>query len=517
MAHYKYDRLSAQDNDFLSWETPNMPMHAGATQIFAAGDLATPEGGVDFATIKRGIEGILHKIPRYRQKLAWIPGTQRAVWVDDAQFNPAYHIRHTALPRPGTDEQLKQLAARIMERPMDRARPLWEIWVVEGLQGGRFATIGKTHHCVVDGMAGVDIAQNLYAMSPEYRIEEPRRYLPRPHPTDAELLQDERWRWATLPARTAFDLARFWQRTDNVPGEILGRVRGLGQLAWNKIVPASDTPLNGPVGPHRLVDWDRYALADFKALRHALKCSVNDVVLAIVTGAVREFLLQRQVHPEQLEFRVAAPVNVRGKEQAGRGGNRVSSWIVALPIGEADPAKQVAAIRHATQGMKESRQADAIELVEALHEWLPIDIQALSRGTQNMFVTNVPGPQFPLYLLGAELLDIYLQAPLIDNLGLVIGVISYNGGVCWGFNADYDRVPDLAEFVRMTRRAVERLADAAGVRLGGGVAVDVGTVPAPDAAAPLSPSPTRGGRRPGARTAGHNGNGRRPGAPGSQH
>jgi hypothetical protein len=244
---------------------------------------------------------------------------------------------------------------------------------------------------------------------------------------------------------------------------------------------------------------------------------VNDVVLAVVTGAVREFLLERQVHPDALEFRVAAPVNVRGKEQASRGGNRVSSWIVSLPIGEADPARQVAAIRHATEGMKAARQADAIELVEAVHEWLPIDIQALSRGTQNMFVTNVPGPQFPLYLLGAELLDIYVQAPLIDNLGLVVGVISYNGGVCWGFNADYDRVPDLAEFVRMTRRSVERLADTAGVRLGGGAAVDVGTAPAPEPAAPLSPSPTRAGRRPGARAAGHNGNGRRPGAPGSQH
>ncbi len=513
MAHYKYDRLSAQDNDFLSWETPNLPMHGGATQIFATGDLATSEGGIDFATIKRGIEGILHKIPRYRQKLAWIPGTQRAVWVDDAQFNLAYHIRHTALPRPGTDQQLKQLAARIMERPLDRARPLWEIWVVEGLQGDRFATIGKTHHCVIDGMAGVDIAQNLYAITPAYRVEDPPRYLPRPHPTDAELVQDDRWRWATLPVRTAVDLARFWQRTDNVSGEVLGRVRALGQLAWNKIVPASDTPLNGPVGPHRLVDWDRYPLADFKALRHALKCSVNDVVLAVVTGAVREFLLQRQVHPEQLEFRVAAPVNVRGSEHASRGGNRVSSWIVSLPIGEPDPAKQVAAIRHATQAMKDSRQADAIDLVVAVHEWLPIDIQALSRGTQNMFVTNVPGPQFPLYLLGAELLDIYLQAPLIDNLGLVAGVISYNGGVCWGFNADYDRVPDLSEFVRMTRRSVERLADSAGVRLGGGAAVEVGSVPTPE---PV-PSPVRGARRTRVRADGHNGNGRQVGTPGSEH
>jgi WS/DGAT/MGAT family acyltransferase len=464
MSHYKYERLSAQDNDFLRWESENLPMHGGGIVVFDAGALAKPDGGIDFATIKRGIESALHKVPRYRQKLAWIPGTDRAVWMDDATFNIDYHIRHTALPRPGTEAQLKQLGARIAERRLDRLRPLWELWVVEGLEGGRFATIWKTHHCVMDGMGGMDLLPTLLSASPEYTISEPHRFIPRPAPSDEELLRDERARLAALPLRALGGIANLLRDPQGSAEELGEGLLALGKMARFKAVPSSDTPLNGPVGPHRVLEWLTTSLSDVREIRKALECSVNDVVLAIVTGALREFLIQRQVRPDGLEFRVAAPVNVRREDEERKHGNRVSSWIVPLPIGLDDPLERVVRIRQTTRELKESHQAAAVEMVEALNEWIPIDLQAMSRGTQNAYVTNLTGPQAPLYLFGAELLEPYLFTPLLENLGLAIGVLSYNGRFCWGLTADYDRLPDVAELAALLRSSFEDLADAAGLR-----------------------------------------------------
>lgn len=472
MAAYKFDRLGAQDNDFLLWEKPNLPMHAGATQIFDAGPLATAEGGIDFATILRGIDSILHHIPRYRQKIAWVPGERQAVWVDDQHFNLQYHMRHTSLPRPGSPPQLKRLAARIMERPLDRARPLWEIWVVEGLADGRFASIGKTHHCMVDGAGGVDLATSLMSLSSEVHLVEPPRFVPRSEPTRAELLREEGARLLGLPFRAARGLRDFLSESDAPGAEVTTRLRALGEMARWKLRPASETPLNGPVGPHRVFDWLSIPLDDVKAVRKAAGCSVNDVVLTTVTGAVRDFLTRRGSQPEDLDFRIATPVNVR-RDGDHQPGNRVSTWILRLPIGKEHPRAQLAEVHRTTTELKESRQAAAVELVEAIHEWIPFDIQSLSSGTQNMFVTNVPGPQFPLYMLGAELQEIYVHPPLIENLGLVVGVMSYMGRMCWGLVADYDRVPDVADFAALVPRAFERLAAAWGVRVSGAVPLEV--------------------------------------------
>jgi diacylglycerol O-acyltransferase len=460
---YRYERLSAQDNGFLRWEKPNLPMHGGATQIFRAGPLATPEGGIDFETLKRGLESILHLIPRYRQKLAWLPAEKHAVWVDDPHFSLDYHMRHTALPRPGSDAQLKQLAARIMERPVDLGRPPWEIWVVEGLRDGRFAAIAKMHHCMVDGVGGVDLASRLMSTTPaeEIHIESPPRFVPRALPSRVELLRDEGSRLLGLPLRAARGLLDFVRGSDDPVGEVAGRLRAIAEMARYKLEPVSETPLNGPVGPHRIFDWLQVPLDEIKAVRKQLGCSVNDVVLGIVTGAVREFLIRRQSPPDGLVFRVATPVSVRREEDTGRMGNRVSTWVLELPLAEPDPRRQIALIHEKTRELKASQQASVVELLEAVHEWIPIDVQALSTGTQNMFVTNVPGPQVPFYMLGAELLEIYVHPPLIENLGLVVGVMSYNGRVCWGLVADYDRVPDVADFAALLRRSFERIVAAA--------------------------------------------------------
>jgi WS/DGAT/MGAT family acyltransferase len=461
LEHYNYERLSAQDNDFLLWETPALPMHGSGLQIFEAGPLATRDGGVDFDAIQRLYASVLHHVPRYRQRLMWVPGEARAVWVDDPHFRLDYHLRHIALPRPGSDTQLKRLAADIMERPLDRGRPLWETWLIEGLEADRFALISKTHHCMIDGASGMALMQTMFSASPEAEIREAPRYVPRPAPSALELQRDAWRRRLGLPGRLLSGARRLWNENDEFRRELGGQARALAQMARFKLQPASETPLNGPIGPHRIFDWLELPLDAVRAVRRARGCSLNDVVLAIVTGAVREFLSGRQLRPERLDFRVSAPVNVRRDGDPGRLGNSVSSWIVQLPLGEADPLVQLREIHATTRALKESNQAGGVELINRLHEFVPFDIQGMSRGSQNLLVTNVPGPQFPLYLLGAQMLSLFAQPPLIDNVGLAISVLSYNGKLGFGFTGDLDRVPDLADFVRDLSQSFERLREAA--------------------------------------------------------
>ncbi len=465
MPHYSYDRLSGQDNNFLLWETPALPMQVGGTQIFDAGPLQNEDGGIRFDEIKQLTESVLHRIPRYRQKLQWVPGESQAVWVDDPQFNIDYHFRHTSLPRPGTEAQLKRLTARVMEHGLDRSRPLWETWVVEGLEGNRFALINKIHHCVLDGAGGVDISQILLSTAPEREIREAPNFMPRPHPTGRELRMNEWKRRLAAPLEAAGNLNRFIRDTKDLGSEMGRQLRSIGTMAGWKAVPASETPLNGEVGPHRAIEWRTIPLAQMKAVKNALDCTINDVVLAAVTGAVRLLMQRRQVRAADLDFRVSSPVNVRREADEGELGNHVSSWILRLPIGEAEPLEQLNIIRANTLELKRGNQASAVNMINSIIDWLPIDVQAASRGTMNMIVSNVPGPPFPLYMLGSEMLSITPLPPLIDNVGLVVGVLSYNGKVCWGFNADYDRIPDLDDFASSVVASFERLAAAAGVSL----------------------------------------------------
>jgi WS/DGAT/MGAT family acyltransferase len=464
MPHYTYERLSYEDNGFLVMETPTNPMHVTGIQIFRAGPLATNEGGIDMDSIRGLTESVLHRIPRYRQKLAWIPGENHAVWVDDPHFRLDYHMRHTSLPRPGTEGQLRRLAARIMEQPLDRSRPLWETWVVEGLEGERFAMISKIHHCMIDGAAGVDISQILQSPSPEREIGVAPRFIPRPHPSPDDLRSATRQRLATLPFRWMRNLVAFAREHDKPLAELSARVRATRDLLGWQLVRPSETPINGRVGPHRIVDWLTIPLQDVKAVRRALDCKVNDIVLTLVTNAIRDFMIRRQVRPEDLDFRVSAPVNVRRDEDSGRLGNRVSTWVVPLPLGEPDPLAQLAAIRETTLALKDSQQALGTEVVMSILDGLAIHPPAsMASRSINTIVTNVPGPPFPLYLLGAEMLECYPQVPLLENMGMTLGVLSYNGRMCFGFIADYDRVPDLADFSSLMQRSFDRLAAAAGI------------------------------------------------------
>jgi WS/DGAT/MGAT family acyltransferase len=466
MATPGYQRLSAQDNSFLIFDSPHAFTHGAGTAIFAAGPLLRADGGIDVEPIRRRIESKLHEIPRFRQKLRWIPLEDHPVWVDDASFSLDYHLRHTRLPFPGNEAQLKQLSARLLANRLDRSRPLWEFWVIEGLEGERFALFQKMHHCMIDGASGVDLMQLLLSPARDEPTLPAPHYVPRPEPSDARLLWDAGQRWASLPgrlARQARELARSPAARHEV-GEgaraVLGMLRSLRGSA-------SATPLNRRIGPHRRVDWLCMPLDEVKAVRRALGGTVNDLVLATVAGAVRAFMQLRSVDPATLAFRVAAPVSVRAENEHGTFGNRVSQWIVDLPVREADPLVRLARICAQTEELKSSRQAVAADVLFGAAEWL--GSRLLSQAARlsldslpfNLMVTNIPGPQIPFYLCGAEMLQAYGYVPLVETTALGIALMSTNGRLAWGFNADYALVPDLAAFTAAIDRSFRELQDAA--------------------------------------------------------
>ncbi|MAG30233.1 MAG: wax ester/triacylglycerol synthase family O-acyltransferase, partial [Deltaproteobacteria bacterium] len=378
MAKSNYELLSFQDNGFLQAETSNLHMHVSSTLVFESGPLATEEGGLDAQAIKESIVDVLHRIPRYRQRLHWVPLENRAVWVDDPHFDVDYHVRHTALPRPGTEEQLKTLSARIMSQQLDRKRPLWESWVVEGVDGGKgFALIQKIHHCMIDGSSGVDLAQVLLSDSPDTRPHPERpAFVPRPAPRRFDLVQDAIVRGITAPTRAIRDLREFAENAEDLRGELETRGRAiLDVVAANRGI--DPTPLNGDIGPHRRFDWLDMQLDELKAIRRAWGCTINDVVLTIVTGAAREYLLYRSTDPASIDFKILAPVSVRTAEEKSQMGNRVASWTLTAPIDESDPKAQLAAIHEETQRLRESKQALGVDTIMSIVSWAPSTIMSL--------------------------------------------------------------------------------------------------------------------------------------------
>lgn len=471
MAQLHYDRLSSQDNTFLLWEQGNVQMHVAATNIFDIGPLKTTTGGVDIDLVKRATESFLHKVPRYRQRLHSIPVFNHSVWVDDPHFDLNYHIRHTALPKPGSLAQLKNLVARVMAQPLDRKRPLWETWIVEGLEGGKqFGMITKIHHCMIDGSSGVDLANIQFSTSavpPELELPEPFR--PRPSPRRLELFLNESRRQAGVPLDIVRGFRRFVEQTDDLGEDVSTRVNALTHL-FGMGLGADETPLNGRVGPHRRFEWISCRLDDMKSMRKGLGCSINDIVLTVVTGAVRTYLLAKGVDVEVTNFKVSTPVSVRKDKARGELGNSVSSWIIALPIFESDPKRQLERIHETTEKLKETNQAIGVQMMTQIQEWTPSTLLSLGAqsmsGAINTIVTNVPGPQVPLYFHGARLRAIYPAVPLMEGMGIGIALTSYAGTMGIGFNSDPDIVPDVDLFVLRFKQALENVAAAAGVSLG---------------------------------------------------
>ena len=485
MPNYAYERLSFLDSSFLHLESQTQPMHVSGVGIYEAGPLRKADGGIDVDRIREYLESRLHYIPRYRQALAFTPLDGRPVWVDDQHFNIQYHVRHTALPRPGDERQLKRLSARIMAQQLDRSRPLWEMWVVEGLEGGdRFAIIAKVHHAMVDGVSSVDLLTVMLSPEPTDQFEPAPRWIPRPAPAPFQLFEAEAIRRIKAPLEAALDLrhamSRWGRERPQTPGssgahERLEDPRSNLQTALRATTSAisgmvrqvSTTPLNQPIGPHRRFDWTSMPLAEVKAVRHGLGGSVNDVVLATVTGAVRRFFEGRHVNVDTLDFRVMAPVSVRAPGERGTLGNRVSAWMVDLPLSERDPRRVVARIRETTEKLKASKDAMGAEVLTRAASWTPSTLLSLGARLMtrafpfNLVVTNVPGPQMPIYLLGSRMLVNYGMVPLTDYLGLGIVLFSYDGNLAWGFNADWDLLPDLHDFVAATTDSFAELRRAA--------------------------------------------------------
>lgn len=463
MSYSHCDRLTALDASFLDLEDHAVHMHVGSVGIFDAKPLRTANGALDMERIRAGVEAGLGYHPRFRQKLARVPLLGNPVWVDDDHFNLVYHLRHAALPPPGDLRQLKRLAGRIMSQQLDRGKPLWEMWFVEGLEDGRFALITKVHHCMIDGVSGADLLAALLVPEGMPSHGTPAQWVPRPAPGPARLLADEIARRAALPLDVARGAAALL--SDPMHGVQAARdaLLGLGEVLSTGFSPASATPLNGDIGPHRRFDWLRLEFADIKKIKNAHGATINDVVLAIVAGAMRRFLAARGEQVDDLEFRAMVPVNLRGRKEHGRLGNRVSYLLAPLPVNEHTAERRLARVVETMAALKRSKQRLGGEVLEEISDHTASSL--ISRFAKlgararpyNIVVTNVPGPPFPVYLQGAMMREIYPLVPLFSNQALGIALFSYDGGLYWGFNADWDAVPDLHDVVRFVERELIEL------------------------------------------------------------
>jgi diacylglycerol O-acyltransferase len=471
VAKSQYDRLTQLDNSFLVYEDaqPECGMHVASTQIHEAAPLRKENGAIDIDRIQEYVASRLDGIPRYRQRLAWTPMEGHPVWVDDASFNIHYHVRHTRLPHPGSERQLKRMVGRIFSQRLDREKPLWELWIIEGLEGDRIAVLSKVHHCMVDGVSGSELISALLTPEPQEKPDPEARWDPRPVPSRLELGAGEAARLLRAPIQAGSALRRLARDEGNARHQLSERLGALRTMISEGGL-VTPVPFNRPVGPHRRIDWMPMSLAEIKEVRRAVGGTVNDVVLATAAGAMGRFLAgKRGIDIDRVDFRVMAPVSVRTGDQKGTLGNRVSAWTVPLPIAVADPIERLEVIRKETEHLKETKQALGAETITQVTEWTGSGLLSLGARLANFatpfstVITNVPGPLTPLYLLESRLLKIHPHVPLMGTLGLGIALFSYDGMLSWGFSADWELVPDLHELVHATQASFDELRAGAGV------------------------------------------------------
>jgi diacylglycerol O-acyltransferase / wax synthase len=411
-------------------------------------------------------------VPRFRQRLADVPLDQgRPVWVDDPHFNLRYHLRHGGLPAPGSEEQLKNLAGRVFAQRLDRTKPLWELLLVDRLQDERFALIAKSHHALVDGISAVDITTVLFDYDPDAPSLAPPRtpWAPRPLPSPAQLLSDALIERATRPA----ELARSARAVVRTPRRVLRGTRdglqAMGALAFVGLSPPPPTPLNVKVGPHRRYTWVDAELVELRRIKDALGGTINDAVLAVVAGALGRFFRHRGIDTDGLVLTVLVPVSVRAESARSALGNEVAPMWVRLPVGIEDPVRQHAAIRDTTAELDDERQTIGARTLTELAGFASPTIMSQAARLQqrqrfcDLVVTNVPGPQQPLYLLGRRLRSLYPVVPLAGRQALGVAVMSYDGKLGFGLLGDYDALADLDALAEFLRASIDALAAGASV------------------------------------------------------
>jgi diacylglycerol O-acyltransferase / wax synthase len=440
--------MSPLDASFLHIEDDKTHMHIGSVAIFEGPAPSNEE-------VQAMVAAKLSLVPRYRQKVRFVPlGLGRPVWVDDPHFNLTYHVRQTALPEPGGNEELRNLVGRVMSQQLDRSKPLWEMWVVEGMDAGRWALLSKVHHCMVDGVAGTDLLAVLLDQERKPAPPPAGIWHPSPEPSDAQVLGEALVERALSP----YEMLRGARAATRAPRELASRLyeAARGLVAMRGLIWSAQSSLNGSIGPHRRWDWARSQLADVKAVRAGLGGTVNDVVLAAITNGFRQLLQSRGEPVEGRSVRTMVPVSVRSAGERGTYNNRVSAMFAELPVGIADPAERLDAIRTQMEGLKESKQAVAGEVLTSLTGFAPPML--LSLGTRvfmripqrslNTVTTNVPGPQFPLYAAGRRMLEAFPYVPLAGTVRIGIAIFSYDGTLNFGVTGDYDSAADIGVLCR---------------------------------------------------------------------
>jgi diacylglycerol O-acyltransferase / wax synthase len=461
------DRLTGLDTSFLHLEDAAAHMHVAGVMIF--------EGSPPpYEDLLAAIERRLGLVPRYRQRLAFVPFSQgRPKWVDDPHLNLRYHVRSTALPAPGSEQQLRELAGRVFAQQLDRDKPLWEIWLVDGLEGDRFAMLSKTHHALVDGISGVDIMSVLFDTSPEPTApaDTGERWLPRPLPSAAQLLGEALVERATVPTEIVRSLRAVLRGPRLVAESLRDAAVGVGAMAWAGLNPAPPTPYNKSIGPHRRFTWVRVNLADIKAIKNELGGTVNDVVLATIAGALGKHLRRRGQNTDGVELKAMVPVSVRADVERGALGNRVAAMMAPLPVWCQDPVARLDIVREELKGLKSGGQAVGAQVLTQLSGFAPATVMGQASRVMarqrffNLVVTNVPGPQIPLYLAGKRMIDTFPMVPLAKNQALGVALLSYAGRINFGLVGDYDLMYDLDDFTEDVRESLAELAAEAGVEL----------------------------------------------------
>ncbi|MEI2703414.1 MAG: wax ester/triacylglycerol synthase family O-acyltransferase [Baekduia sp.] len=459
MPQQHLDRLTALDASFIAQESAETHMHIGGL-VICEGPPPEHERFLDH------VRSRLHLVPRYRQRIVQPPmESGRWLWADDPSFNLDYHVRRTALPSPGDEQALLALAGRIASQQLDRQKPLWEMWVIEGLEDDRFALISKTHHALIDGIAGVDLATVMFDIDPvPANYDHPGKpWRAQPEPTSSDLLAGSAISAAKAAAGIAGNLLGAATRPSAAWSAASETAAGVGEMVAAALNPAPATPLNQPIGPHRRFAVVRADLEEVKFVKNTFGGTVNDVVLALVTSSLRHWLHRRGVQTEGLELRALVPVSTRPQDKRGQVGNAVVAMRGPVPVYIEDPVHRLRHVHEAMDHLKASKQAVGAEVLVNVQGFTPPTVLAqasrLNFSTRlfNLIVTNVPGPQVPLYVVGRQMQDVFPIAFLPRNHGLAVGIMSYNGQMNFGLLADYDVVADVDEIAFGIREALDEL------------------------------------------------------------